>query len=340
MTSVANGAFDKRDNVVIFDTTMRDGEQSPGASMSHDEKLELAKILEEMGVEIVQIAGASAGSIVGSHLAAGWSVDQMRRLAIEANFAAFKDLSLRGFLFEGGLYAGDSFERWMHTGLKGARFKDLPRDLFVTAVDLFGRRPFFFSRQATPDFPVSKAVRCSMAIPWVWRPLRWEHKLLVDGQLMPWIPSGIEIMQGSESGPPLRTVMLRLISEPRGNLPAKRHLWPWDFAKILLETMLSALENQRVSGSLWENTILINVGMWLERFVIITISLHRDFLPSSWTGYSPTYVEIGTYIGSFGLFFTCFLLFCRVLPLIAISEVKGVLSYARSDKNKESRHGH
>ena len=215
---------------------------------------------EEMGVEIVQVAGASAGSIVGSHLAAGWSVDQMRRLAIETNFATFKDLSLRGFLFEGGLYAGDSFERWMHTGLKGARFKDLPRDLFVTAVDLFGRRPFFFSRQATPDFPVSKAVRCSMAIPWVWRPLRWEHKLLVDGQLMPWIPSGIEIMQGSESGPPLRTVMLRLISEPRGNLPAKRHLWPWDFAKILLETMLSALENQRVSGSLWENTILINVG--------------------------------------------------------------------------------
>ena len=98
--------------------------------------------LEEMGVEIVQVAGASAGSIVGSHLAAGWSVDQMRRLAIETNFAAFKDLSLRGFLFEGGLYTGNTFERWMHTGLKGARFKDLPRDLFVTAVDLFGRRPF------------------------------------------------------------------------------------------------------------------------------------------------------------------------------------------------------
>ncbi|OYX90829.1 MAG: hypothetical protein B7Y78_13345, partial [Caulobacter sp. 35-67-4] len=59
MTSVASsasnqGAFDKRDNVVIFDTTMRDGEQSPGASMSHDEKLELAKILEEMGVDVIE----------------------------------------------------------------------------------------------------------------------------------------------------------------------------------------------------------------------------------------------------------------------------------------------
>jgi hypothetical protein len=50
------------------------------------------------------------------------------------------------------------------------------------------------------------------------------------------------------------------MSEPRGDLPVKHRLWPWDFAKILLETMLHALENQRVPGSLWENTILINVG--------------------------------------------------------------------------------
>ena len=54
MTSVSAGASDKRDNVVIFDTTMRDGEQSPGASMSLEEKLELAKILEEMGVDIIE----------------------------------------------------------------------------------------------------------------------------------------------------------------------------------------------------------------------------------------------------------------------------------------------
>ena len=54
MTSVSASASDKRDNVVIFDTTMRDGEQSPGASMSLEEKLELAKILEEMGVDIIE----------------------------------------------------------------------------------------------------------------------------------------------------------------------------------------------------------------------------------------------------------------------------------------------
>ena len=76
-------------------------------------------------------------------------------------------------------------------------------------------------------------------------------------------------------------------------------------------------------------SLLVNVGMWLERFNIITISLHRDFLPSSWVMYKPTYIEVGTLLGSFGLFFTLFLLFCRVLPMIAISEVKGVLHYAR-----------
>ena len=76
-------------------------------------------------------------------------------------------------------------------------------------------------------------------------------------------------------------------------------------------------------------SILVNIGMWFERFVIICTSLHRDFLPSSWAMYSPTYVEVGIFLGSFGLFFTCFLLFCRFLPVIAIAEVKGVLGYAK-----------
>ncbi len=72
-------------------------------------------------------------------------------------------------------------------------------------------------------------------------------------------------------------------------------------------------------------TIFVNIGMWFERFVIIVISLHRDFLPSSWASYTPTVIEVATLIGSFGLFFTCFLIFCRLLPMISIGEIKGVL---------------
>ena len=71
-------------------------------------------------------------------------------------------------------------------------------------------------------------------------------------------------------------------------------------------------------------SILVNIGMWFERFVIIVISLHREFLPGNWGYFRPTWVDICTYIGTFGLFFTCFLLFMRFLPMIAVSEVKGV----------------
>ena len=75
-------------------------------------------------------------------------------------------------------------------------------------------------------------------------------------------------------------------------------------------------------------SILVNIGMWFERFVIIVISLHRDFLPSNWGYFAPTWVDIGTFLGTFGLFFTLFLLFMRFLPMIAVSEVKGVTPQA------------
>ena len=75
-------------------------------------------------------------------------------------------------------------------------------------------------------------------------------------------------------------------------------------------------------------SILINIGMWFERFVIIATSLHRDYLPSSWGYFSPTLVDICLYLGTFGLFFTLFLLFIRWIPMIAIAEVKAVLPAA------------
>ncbi len=72
-------------------------------------------------------------------------------------------------------------------------------------------------------------------------------------------------------------------------------------------------------------SILVNVGMWFERFVIVVTSLSRDFLPSSWGLYIPTWVDLLTLLGSFGLFFTLFLLFLRFLPVIAMAEVKSLL---------------
>jgi molybdopterin-containing oxidoreductase family membrane subunit len=80
--------------------------------------------------------------------------------------------------------------------------------------------------------------------------------------------------------------------------------------------------------AVWIISILVNVGMWFERFVIVVISLHREFLPANWAYFRPTWVDVCTYLGTFGLFFTCFLLFLRFLPVVAISEVKGVTPQA------------
>ncbi len=75
-------------------------------------------------------------------------------------------------------------------------------------------------------------------------------------------------------------------------------------------------------------SLVVNVGMWFERFVIVISSLAQDFLPSSWGYFSPTWVDAATFIGTFGLFMTLFLLFIRYLPVIAIAEVKAVMPQA------------
>jgi molybdopterin-containing oxidoreductase family membrane subunit len=71
-----------------------------------------------------------------------------------------------------------------------------------------------------------------------------------------------------------------------------------------------------------------NTGMWFERFVIIVTSIHRDFLPSSWGYFSPTWVDITLFIGTIGLFNFLFLLFVRFLPIINMFEVKGITPQA------------
>ena len=86
-------------------------------------------------------------------------------------------------------------------------------------------------------------------------------------------------------------------------------------------------------------SIIVNIGMWFERFVIIVTSLHRDYLPSSWVYFRPTIIDVGTYIFSFGLFFTLFFLFTKYFPVINMAEVKSVLksSSASSDPQSSKR---
>jgi len=82
-------------------------------------------------------------------------------------------------------------------------------------------------------------------------------------------------------------------------------------------------------------SLIVNVGMWLERFIIIVTSLHRDFLPSSWGMYAPTFWDLSTFAGTIGLFVALLFLFLRFLPMISIFEMRTMLPEAKVDTEPE-----
>jgi molybdopterin-containing oxidoreductase family membrane subunit len=106
--------------------------------------------------------------------------------------------------------------------------------------------------------------------------------------------------------------------------------WLMVFCNVVVPQLFWIRRIRLNMAAAWIICILINVGMWLERFVIVVTSLHRDFLPSSWGMYYPTWVDILTYVGSIGLFFFLFILFCRFAPFIAVAEVKTVMPQAHA----------
>lgn len=105
--------------------------------------------------------------------------------------------------------------------------------------------------------------------------------------------------------------------------------WTMVFCNVVVPQLFWSRRLRRNVVVTFIASILVNVGMWFERFVIIVTSLHRDFLPASWDYYAPTWVEVSIYLGTLGIFFTLFLLFAKYVPIIAISEVKAILPQAQ-----------
>ncbi len=98
--------------------------------------------------------------------------------------------------------------------------------------------------------------------------------------------------------------------------------WSLIACNIILPQLLWSSGVRRNLLVVWILAMIVNVGMWLERFVIVITSLHRDFLPSSWDMYWPTKWDWATYVGTIGFFLACLFLFVRVLPMISIFEVR------------------
>jgi molybdopterin-containing oxidoreductase family membrane subunit len=100
--------------------------------------------------------------------------------------------------------------------------------------------------------------------------------------------------------------------------------WTMIFCNVLAPQALWFRKARRSIPLILAICVLVNVGMWLERFLIIVPPLGHDFLPSSWAGYVPTLNEVATFAGMFGLFFALILLFARTLPVVSIAEIKAV----------------
>jgi len=98
--------------------------------------------------------------------------------------------------------------------------------------------------------------------------------------------------------------------------------WAQMFCNIVVTQLLWSKKMRTTPALLWIISIFVNVGMWSERFVIVVMSLERDYLPSAWHAYSPTWVDISMFAGTLGFFLLLFLIFLRLVPFIPVAEVK------------------
>jgi molybdopterin-containing oxidoreductase family membrane subunit len=102
--------------------------------------------------------------------------------------------------------------------------------------------------------------------------------------------------------------------------------WALIASNVLAPQLLWSPRVRQTIPALFAIALVVNIGMWIERFVIVVTSLHRDYLPSSWGIYVPTFWDWATLIGSLGLFFSLLFLFLRLLPMISISELRELVS--------------
>src|SRR2546421_1293757 len=112
--------------------------------------------------------------------------------------------------------------------------------------------------------------------------------------------------------------------------------WLLILCNVLIPQVLWLKRARHSTVALWSISLVVGVGMWLERFVIIVTSLHRDFLPSSWAMYRPTVIDFATFFGTIGLFAMLLFLFIRFLPVISIFEMRTILPQAEVKEEEEA----
>jgi len=233
------------------------------------------KRAEKEGVTFKRVAGTSAGAIVASLCAAGYSADELKGVLYSTDFKLFLDSTLprrKGWryfrivlsiLSNYGIHSGKSFYEWIKEKLeqKGvSKFKDLKLPLKVIASDVTNKKMLVFDSQAHKDMEVAKAVRMSMSIPLFFYVYRWrnsefarEETLVVDGGLLSNYP--ISIFDDHERP----TIGFKLIS-PEESQPPEPVTSILSYIKSILDTMLLAHEKIYIKEADWAKTIPIPTG--------------------------------------------------------------------------------
>ncbi len=209
-----------------------------------------------MNVGFDTLVGVSGGSIIASLYAKGYTVEQMRELALVTDFKQFTEFSLVRLLREGGLSSGDVFQRWIDEQLEGALFADLPLDLHILATDVNGGGPVLFNKQTSPDMKVSEAVRYSMSIPLIFSFKPFKEHLLVDGAIL-----SEDALFEDWRGDGTPSVCFRLQSTEQKRKAIKKNLLQLpQYVSMLIRTFMTAIYREYVNAKYWHNTVVVNTG--------------------------------------------------------------------------------
>lgn len=216
----------------------------------------ILRALGDLGLSYRHLVGVSGGAVVAALAAAGWTHEEMERLALETDFNQFRGFSPVSLLRAGGLSSGNTFERWIDRHLKGLRFRDLPVDLHLLATDINGGGPVVFDRSVTPDMPVSRAVRFSMSIPLLFTFKTYEGRIMADGAIL-----SEDALHRDWSGRGTPSVCFRLRSQPRTQELRWHRLVPLaTFVHLLVQTFMNAVSREFVHAEYWYQTVVVDTG--------------------------------------------------------------------------------
>ena len=212
--------------------------------------------LQEMKIQFPSLVGVSGGSIVGALFSAGYSLNQIRVIAEETDFAQFMGQSFYRLLRTGGLSTGNRFEEWIDNKLNGATFSDLKYPFHVVATDVRSGLPVIFNKDRTPHVKVSLAVCFSMSIPIIFSFKEFEGHLMVDGSIL-----SEESLQQDWTGDGSPVIVFRLSSiQERADQKKIRYFPLIGYLSLLIRTFMTTMSREYISEHFWHSTVVIHAG--------------------------------------------------------------------------------